>query len=595
MGKIIGIDLGTTNSLVAVWQDGKCKLIPNALGEYLTPSVVSVDKDGTIYVGKIAKERLISHPKLTASLFKRDMGLRQKYKLGRSVFTPEELSSMVLWKLKEDAERYLGESVEEAIISVPAYFNDMGRNATKRAGRLAGLRVDRIVNEPSAAALACRYQQREEDATVLVFDFGGGTLDVSLVDCFDNVIEIMAVSGNNHLGGQDFDEKLAQHFLQQMGLERKQISDGAYRLILQNAEQCKRELSEEKSAHLCVSCPEVTGDIVVSRKEMLDICSELFEKIAVPVNDVLRAGQMSVENIDHIVLVGGSCKMKVVQQYLRYILNRDDVTVMNPDHIIALGVGVYAGIKEREEDIKDILLTDICPFSLGTNVVNRCDEKGGDSVMCFLIERNSPLPISREVELCTIWDGQERILVNVFQGENMYTRNNLCLGTLLLDVPPLPKGEVTVKVRFTYDINGVLDVETEVPLTQEKKRLVIVNQELGMSEEEINSRLKELEKWKMNPANDEENRYAMELGLRLFEQCSGALKSEIGYRIQYFEMIMNRDVHRVERARKHLLVFLAYVQGIMQQSELGAALQYRSDWYEDEEEEMEYEQWKEKD
>ena len=252
MGKIIGIDLGTTNSLVAVWQDGESRLIPNAFGEYLTPSVVSIEEDGTIYVGKTAKERLASHPEDTASVFKRYMGTAKKYRLGKKEYRPEELSSFVLKKLKEDAERYLGEPVEEAIISVPAYFNDMGRNATKRAGLLAGLKVERIINEPSAAALACQNRKQEEDATILVFDFGGGTLDVSVVECFDNVIEILAVSGDNQLGGQDFDDAIVKYFLRHCEIDPKNLTAQTRAILRSSAEKCKKELTEKTSAEMVV-------------------------------------------------------------------------------------------------------------------------------------------------------------------------------------------------------------------------------------------------------------------------------------------------------------------------------------------------------
>ena len=584
MGKIIGIDLGTTNSLVAVWENGESKLIPNAYGEYLTPSVVSVDNDGTLYVGKIAKERLITHPELTASVFKRDMGLKTTYKLGQTCFRPEELSAMVLRKLKEDAEHYLGEAVEEAIISVPAYFNDMGRNATKRAGRLAGLKVERIINEPSAAALACSYGGDEAEASVLVFDVGGGTLDVSLVDCFDNLVEIVAVSGNNHLGGHDFDVALADYFLEKMKTPRRKISDETYGLLLQSAETCKIELSDAKSAHLKLQSKELTGDIEITRKELISICEEIFDKIAEPINSVLRDGQTSAERIDHIVLVGGSCKMKVVQQYLRYVFQRQDLTVMDPDHMIALGVGICAGIKERDEEVKDMLLTDICPFSLGMAIVNRY-EKDGDTIMSFLIERNSPLPISREEYYCTASERQSSILIEVYQGENYYAKDNVKLGEIEIHVPIRPKGEVGVRVRFTYDINGVLAVEAEVLLTGQKQKLVIINKDMQMSEEEIQERLAELEKLKLNPMEEEENKYVIEWGLRLFSQCNPEMRREIAMRLQHFESVMQKDPHRVERARKQLTVYLSFLEHVMHSGGVEAMLQQGTDWYQEDEEE----------
>jgi len=275
MGKIIGIDLGTTNSLVAVWEKGESRLIPNGLGEYLTPSVVSVDEKGTVYVGKTAKERLASHPQDTASVFKRFMGTGRRYILGGKKYLPEELSAMVLRKLKEDAENYLGEPVEEAIISVPAYFSDMARTATKRAGALAGLKVERIINEPSAAALACR-QMNMEDTVFLVFDFGGGTLDVSLVECFDNIVEIMAVSGDNQLGGQDFDDMLATHFIRSLKLEPDSLLKETRAFIRRSAEKCKQELTKNKTAKMIVNCEQVKEELEISRKDTVVVCAPLF-------------------------------------------------------------------------------------------------------------------------------------------------------------------------------------------------------------------------------------------------------------------------------------------------------------------------------
>ena len=583
MGKIIGIDLGTTNSLAAVWESGESKLIPNSYGDYLTPSVVSVDEDGTVYVGKIAKERLITHPELTASVFKRNMGLKKIYKLGKKEFTPEELSSMVLRRLKEDAERYLGETVEEAIISVPAYFNDMGRNATKRAGRLAGLKVERIINEPSAAALACNYNGDDAEATVLVVDFGGGTLDVSLVDCFDNLVEIMAVSGNNHLGGHDFDEALAEYFLEKMQTSRRKISEETYGLLLREAEKCKIELSEEKSAHLKLQCDELSGDMEIDRKELVNICGEIFDRIAEPINSVLRDGRMGVSELTHIVLVGGSCKMKVVQQYLRYVFQRKDMLVRDPDHMVALGTGVCAGIKERAEDVKDMLLTDICPFSLGVNVVNRL-EQNGDSVMSFLIERNSPLPISKKDYYVTVYDGQTQIDIGIYQGENYYAKDNIKLGELNVKVPARAKGQAGVWVRFTYDLNGVLAVDTEVPLTHQKQQLVIINKEIRMSEEEIRDRLAELEQLKLNPLEEEENKFALEWGMRLYAQCNAGIREELEKRMQYFVQTAQRDPRRAERVRKQYMVYLAFLEKALNAGGIEQMLGAGADWYNDDDE-----------
>ena len=584
MSKIIGIDLGTTNSLAAVWQDGESRLIPNAFGEYLTPSVVSFGEDGTVYVGKTAKERLASHPDETASVFKRFMGTSRKYMLGGKSYRPEELSAFVLRKLKEDAERYLGEPVEEAIISVPAYFNDMARNATKRAGMLAGLKVERIINEPSAAALACQSFNQEEDATLLVFDFGGGTLDVSLVECFDNVIEIQAVSGDNQLGGQDFDDMIAEHFAKSLGLNYAAMEPETKAIVQKSAELCKRELTENPSANMVVNCREINNEIEITRKEVVKICAPLFDRIGKPVSKVFVDAQISTDQVSQIVLVGGSCKMPVVRQYLSYLLKREDIETKEPDYMIALGCGVCAGIKERDKDVKDLLLTDICPFSLGIKVANHQDPY--KELMSFIIERNSPLPISREEMYANAYDRQQRVALRIYQGEAMYVSENLYLGEILFDIPPMAAGQVQCFVRFTYDINGVLEVEAKIPLTKEEKKLVIVNKDLDITQEEIDEKLKEFERIK-NPLADERNTYILEWGQRLFMQCSQKeMRDEILGRMQYFQHMMNFDEHRLPQARKYLTVYFAYIEGLLN-SYVGFTDDLLKDgaWYQEEDEE----------
>ncbi len=564
MGRIIGIDLGTTNSLAAVWQDGGSRLIPNAFGEYLTPSVVSIGEDGTVYVGKTAKERLASHPDATAGAFKRFMGTSRKYMLAGKSYSPEELSAFVLKKLREDAERYLGEPVEEAVISVPAYFNDMARNATKRAGIIAGLRVERIINEPSAAALACQNRNEEEDAVLLVFDFGGGTLDVSLVECFDNVIEIQAVSGDNQLGGQDFDEMIEKHFIRSMEISAEGLSSETKAIIRKSAEKCKKDLTREKTAEMVVNCKDIQKKMEISRKDVVNICAPLFERMGKPISRVLMDAGVSAGQISRIVLVGGSCKMPVVRQYIGHLLGRNDMETLEPDHMIALGCGVCAGIKERDEEVKDMLLTDICPFSLGVDIMNI--QNPARPFMSFIIERNTALPVSRESMYANALDNQPEVRVRIYQGEAMYAEDNMRLGELAFKIPRMPKGKVQCFVRFTYDINGVLEVEVRIPVTGEQKRLVIVNKELGMSEEEVAKKLKDFEKIKVNPADEEENRYILEWGQRLFMQTnSEKIREELVKKLQYFEYVMKNDPYHLSKVRKYTTVFFASIEGILNQ------------------------------
>lgn len=587
MGRIIGIDLGTTNSLVAVWENGHSQLIPNSFGEYLTPSVVSVDKDGTVYVGKIAKERLISHPEETVCEFKRFMGTSKVYGLQGRGYRPEDLSALVLRKLKEDAQNYLGEPVEEAMISVPAYFNDMARRATKDAGELAGLKVERIINEPSAAALACQQHWKSEDSTLLIFDFGGGTLDVSLVECFDNIIEIIAVSGNNHLGGSDFDWVIAEEFCKKYDWVLEELPGKRQEIILKSANQLKCDLTEHIQAVMHVTDGDFVGEMEFSRKDVIHASKELFQKMAVPIRKVLADGETGMDDISQVVLVGGSCKMPVVQQYISHVLKTDRMLVMEPDHMIAFGVGVYAGIKERNEDIRDVLLTDICPFSLGTGVYNALNTN--KSLMSVIIDRNSTLPTSKESTFCTVYNRQNAMEIKVYQGEEMYVENNILLGTLNIPVPPAPKGQEIVCVRYTYDINGILIVDAQVLSTGLKKQLVLTNKQYNIPSEEMEKHLKKLEKLKIHPRDKEENRLLIARGERLYQQAWGVLREEILARIQYFQHLLSeQEEYKIMRWRKHLEAFLNEMEEYLNTIQAVTGEEDPLSWYEEEQDEDEW-------
>lgn len=563
MSRIIGIDLGTTNSLTAVWEDGHAQLIPNSFGEYLTPSIVSMDSDGTFYVGKVAKERMVTHPQDTASVFKRFMGTSKRYKLAGKEYRPEELSALVLKKLKEDAETYLGEPVEEAVISVPAYFNDMARNATKNAGELAGFKVDRIINEPSAAALACQKQEQEEDALMLVFDFGGGTLDVSLVDCFDNVIEILAVSGDNHLGGSDFDFVIAKAYCEEKHLNWETLDGEKQAVILESAVHAKIALTEQENCHMLVKMEGIKGSMELSRKKLIQISEELFYRMSEPIQRVLMDGQTTIDEVQKIVLVGGSCKMPIVQKYMEHLMKGKQVHTINPDYMIAMGVGTYAGIKERNEDVRDMLLTDICPFSLGTGVYNHGDEK--NPLNEIIIERNTALPASREVTLYTVCDNQERVEVDVCQGEEMYAKNNILLGKLKVKIPRAPKGKESITVRYTYDINGILVVDVRVNSTGEKKQLVILSKENNISSGELQSRMKELEKLKIHPRDKEENQLLLARGEKLYTETVAHMREDIEGKMKYFSFLLGKqDEIQIQRWAKQLTVYLDDIERYLQ-------------------------------
>ncbi|MDR0443866.1 MAG: Hsp70 family protein [Treponema sp.] len=531
---IIGIDLGTTNSLCAAWQNGKSVLIPNALGKILTPSVVSIDDNGTVITGEIAKQRLVSHPGKTASVFKQWMGTSKTFSLDEKEFTPEDLSSFILRSLKNDAEAFLKETITEAIISVPAYFNDRQRTATRTAGMLAGLKVDRILNEPSAAALAYR-QHGIHDGTSVVFDFGGGTLDVSVLDSFGNIVDILAVAGDNHLGGSDIDKAIVSAFFEEhteLGKlwEDEKLPKEQFNMLIKTAENCKMALTDNPQVFMIFSHNGKEYKMMLNNEKLTDICSPTLLKFNNAVKRALQNAEKTLPRIDNFILVGGSCRMPIVKEYLQTITQKPPLFEVDPDLAVVSGLGVAAGIKERDENIRDMVLMDICPFSLGVSV-----RKGElNNRFSPIIPRNSALPTSRVEHYSTIADFQTEIYFRIYQGESLEASQNLLLGECEIPVPPLPAGEAAVKVRFTYDINGILDIEFHVWQSGEKfQKLIISDNQL--TEEELQKRLDALSKLKLNPRELEENKLLIARGQRLYEEYTGPFQQRIENSLLEFE------------------------------------------------------------
>lgn len=516
---LIGIDLGTTNSLSGICRDGKTILIPNAFGSVLTPSAVSLDDEGTICVGAVARERLVSHPDSSVASFKRLMGAGKLVILDEQRFTPQELSSFVLRQLKEDAERFLGEEVTEAVISVPAYFNDNQRYATKEAGELAGLKVERLVNEPSAAALAASRLSGEEEGSYLVFDLGGGTLDVSVVDYFDNVIEIIAVRGDNRLGGDDFDEIIARQFCAEQSLEYESLTPSQEASLLRLAEKCKRDLTINRQGVLTFETDGRTGQLILTNVRLAELCHTLFDRIARVITDVLKDSQRTIRDVDEIILVGGSAKMPVITLFLQTFLGKVPYLAGAPDEMVAMGAGIYAGMKERRQEIRDLVLTDICPFTLGTGVINYTDLS--KEVMSPIIERNSILPSSKVGYYTNAYDNQKHLDVSVYQGESYYCEDNIKLGELKLDILPVKQGESQIEVRFTYDINGILEVEATDRQRSLTKRKVLTSEHTRLTPEELEIRLRELMAYKLMPAGGIRAKLTFARGERLFRELMG--------------------------------------------------------------------------
>lgn len=459
---ILGVDLGTTNSLAVVYKEGKPVLIPNAYGEYVTPSAVSI-LDGKIVVGKLAKERLITHPECSASMFKRNMGTDVTYTLDKKEYDSATLSSFILKQLIEDAQNYLHESIDEVVISVPAYFNARQRQDTKRIGELLGIKVERLINEPSAAAIACHMDDEYE--TFVVFDFGGGTLDVSVVDCFENVISINAISGNNHLGGTDFDRAMAEYFCFKNGLNYNVLDLSFQQSILRACEQAKIKLSTQSVAEVSLVHLNKNYNCIFDENVLFNTTHSLLESCKNVIGKAVKDSGFSASELDSLILVGGSSKMPVLQHYLSDALNIPVLKEENMDSLVALGLGKYIGIKQRDENIKDVVVTDICPFSLSTSTYN--EQNPGLELSTVLIPKNSVLPTSKKMTLRTVHKGQTKVNISVFQGQAMYAKENLFLGQAFIHVPRNMHDYESFDLIYSYDINSMLYVEAIVHSTQE--------------------------------------------------------------------------------------------------------------------------------
>lgn len=459
---ILGVDLGTTNSLAVVYKEGNPVLISNAYGEYVTPSAVSI-LDGKIVVGKLAKERLITHPECSASLFKRNMGTDVTYTLDKKEYDSATLSSFIVKQLIEDAQNYLHESIDEVVISVPAYFNARQRQDTKRIGELLNVKVERLINEPSAAAIACHMDDEYE--TFVVFDFGGGTLDVSVVDCFENVISINAISGNNHLGGTDFDRAMAEYFCFKNGLNYNVLDLSFQQSILRACEQAKIKLSTQSVAEVSLVHLNKNYNCIFDENVLFNTTHSLLESCKNVIGKAVKDSGFSANELDSLILVGGSSKMPVLQHYLSDALNIPVLKEENMDSLVALGLGKYIGIKQRDENIKDVVVTDICPFSLSTSTYN---EQNPDlELSTVLIPKNSVLPTSKKMTLRTVHKGQTKVNISVFQGQAMYAKENLFLGQAFIHVPRNMHDYESFDLIYSYDINSMLYVEAIVHSTKE--------------------------------------------------------------------------------------------------------------------------------
>ncbi|HOP88296.1 MAG TPA: molecular chaperone DnaK [Acetomicrobium flavidum] len=517
MSKIVGIDLGTTNSVVAVKEGDNIVVIPNAEGSRLTPSVVAFTKDGERLVGQLAKRQAVINPERTIISIKRKMGSDYKVRIDDKEYTPQEISAMILQKLKKDAEDYLGEEVKQAVITVPAYFTDAQRQATKDAGKIAGLEVLRIINEPTAACLAYGMDKGGE-FKVLVFDLGGGTFDVSILDVGDGVYEVMATSGDNHLGGDDWDQRLVDWMVSEFK-RREGIDLSKDKMALQRlreaAEKAKIELSS--MSETTISLPFITADqngpkhleLEITRAKFEEMTADLLERVVGPVQKALSDSGLTPAQIDKILLVGGATRMPMVQRKVKELLGKEPTKGINPDECVAIGAAIQAAILAGEH--KDIVLVDVTPLSLGVETL------GG--VFTKIIERNTAIPVSKSQIFTTAADNQTRVEIHVLQGERPMAADNVSLGRFFLDgIPPAPRGVPQIEVTFNIDVNGILNVTAKDLATGKAQHITI--QSSRLSEAEIERMRREAE------ANEEADRRRRELADARNEADSAVYSAE---------------------------------------------------------------------
>ena len=488
MAKVIGIDLGTTNSCMAFYENGKAKIIENKENQKTTPSIVAFDKDGKKLVGELAKRQQSMNPKRTISSIKREMGQNYHVEIDGKKLSPQLISSMILQKLKNDAETYLQEEVNQAVITVPAYFNDAQRQATKNAGKIAGLKVERIINEPTAAALAYGLDKQDESQTILVYDLGGGTFDVSILELGDGVFEVKSTSGNNKLGGDDFDQRIIDYIVKDIKDEHDvDLSDNkmALQRIKEEAEKAKKTLSNVTSTE--ISLPFITADLnyetTLTRAKFESLISDLVDSTLEPVHKALKDAKLKASDIDKVILVGGSTRIPCVQELVKKELGKEPSKEVNPDEVVAMGAAIQGGVLTG--DVNDIVLLDVTPLSLGIETL------GG--VCTVLIPRNTTIPTSKSQVFSTAADNQPAVDIHILQGERQMAADNKTLGNFqLTNIPPAPRGVPQIEVTFDIDANGIVNVKAK-DLGTQKEQSITITSSTNLSDDEIDKMVKDAE------------------------------------------------------------------------------------------------------
>jgi molecular chaperone HscC len=560
---IIGIDLGTTFSLAANFRDGVPQLVPNLLGETLTPSAVGLGPDGELLVGAPARAQAVLRPESTVLAFKRDMGTLREYRLGNKRFTPTQLSALVLKSLKADAEAFLDCAVEEAVVTVPAYFNDLQRQATRDAGALAGLKVERIINEPTAAALAYGLNQSETAVRAIVLDLGGGTFDVTVLESVQRVVEIQASAGDTRLGGEDFVDLLVEHVSrlasQPLGVDLR--ADAKSHARLRDAcERLMHRLSSEERVELVLNDPRGEGSkevfrTVVERAEAEEIWRPLLARLSLPIRRALRDARVGESQLDEALLVGGASRIPCVARLFEELVARPPLRTLNPDEAVALGAAVQGALKARDASVEDLVVTDVAPFTLGIRTAADFNGRMVGDLFSPILERGTVIPASRVERFNTIQNRQRTLRVEVFQGEHPTCAQNTAIGQYLLKgIPPGPAGQEAIDVRFTYDLNGLLEVDMTLVSSGKTETFVIEQRPGALSPAEFEKARNALSRLKMHPRESLPNATALARAEAAYVELTGEGRRLLGIVMGQFRAALERQEPKaIEEARAALV------------------------------------------
>lgn len=554
---LIAIDLGTSNSLVSVFENGQARIIENVYGTKLTPSAIALDEQGQMLIGQAALELRSSGREVLTS-FKRLMGTAKRLKLGQQDFSATELSALILGSLKQDAEQILQCEIDEAVISVPAYFNDIQRQATIAAAELAGLKVSRLINEPTAAALAYGLGQTD-DSCFLIFDLGGGTFDVSIVELFDGVIEVRASAGDNYLGGDDFVQLLIKQFWKQhahvFNFTESTIPHDIEIALKARAQHTLNVLSKETQTQLTFKWDGKEASLDISQHDLTNWAESLLMRLRRPLERALRDARILPQQVDQIIMVGGATRIPAVRKLVTKLFGRFPSTSIQPDEAIVRGAAIQAGLKAKDQTLKEVVLTDVCPFSLGIAV-------GSDDQFSPILERNIVIPASRVNTYTAMNKGQREIIVKIYQGEHRLCSENISLGELTVALPANDDC-LSIDVRFSYNPNGVLDVDVHIPATGENLQKVVVNHQSTMSKEQVEKARKQLQDLKIHPRENLVNKSLLLRAERLYSEHTGDLRLQIGERTQHFHQVLNQqDDRQIREVRQYFEKFLNEIEDL---------------------------------